>query len=421
MSRYRTVPTLLTFLGVGEYKPVTYVWGNQEYVTRLFPTALTNWLNPSAVLVLLTAEAREHANWTQLQEELAGKVSLTPVDIPLGRSEAELWQIFGTLADCLNEGDAVAFDVTHAFRSIPLLSLLVATYLRVAKSVSLQHLFYGAFEARQPASTPPQPTDRAPVFDLSPFLTLLDWVTATDKFVKSGDGRELAELLQAAHRLPWTTAAPPDSADLPRFLQGLGRSLNTLSQALLLARPHDIAENATVLVQRLNDAGPEAARWARPFTVLLERTRTAYEPFTDNTLASQRDLVRWYIEHGYLFQGVALAREWVVSWTCARLGQDQIADREKAEEALNQASRRKRGESVSELSPLLAELEALPDRPLLLETWDSVNDLRNDIAHCGHRPQPRPTSRIIQAANGLLGKLDQLPWPDGPVPCSTTP
>lgn len=413
--------TLLTFLGVGEYRPVTYIWGNRKYVTNLFPTALAAWLNPSAVLVLLTAEARQHANWTQLREELADKVALTPVDIPSGKSEAELWQIFGTLADCLNEGDAVAFDVTHAFRSIPLLSLLVAAYLRVAKSVCLQHLFYGAFEARQPASAPPQPTDRAPVFDLSPFLTLLDWVTATDKFVKSGDGRELAELLQAAHRLPWTAAASPDPAALPRFLQGLGSSLNTLSQALLLARPCEIARNATALVQRLKDAGPEAAQWARPFTVLLERTRTAYEPFTDNTLASQRDLVRWYIEHGYLFQGVALAREWVVSWTCACLGQDQITDREEVEEALNQAARRKRGGSMPEPSPLLADLEALPDKPLLLETWDSVNDLRNDIAHCGHRSQPRPTSRIVQAAGGLLGKLDQLPLPDSPIPCLTMP
>lgn len=246
------------------------------------------------------------------------------------------------------------------------------------------------------------------MFDLSPFLTLLDWVTATDKFVKSGEGRELAELLRAAHRLPWTAAAPPDPAALPRFLQGLGSSLDTLSQDLLLARPHQIAENAATLARHLNDAGPEAARWARPFTVLLERIRTAYEPFADNTLASQRCLVQWYIKHGYLFQGVALAREWVVSWTCARLGQDEIADREKAEEALNQAARRQRGENVSEPSPLLADLEALPDKPLLLETWDRVNDLRNDIAHCGHRPQPRPTSRIIQAACSLLGKLDQF-------------
>jgi hypothetical protein len=403
---------LLTFLGVGQYTTVTYVWGDREYTTSLFPTALAAWLEPSAVVVLLTPEAREHANWFRLQEALAGRVGLAPVDIPLGRSEAELWQIFGTLTDCLNEGDTVAFDVTHAFRSIPLLSLLVAAYLRVAKSVCLQHLFYGAFEARQPASMPPQPTDRAPVFDLSPFLKLLDWVTATDKFVGSGDGRELAELLRAAHRLPWTAGAPLDAAPLPRSLQGLGSSLDTLSQALLLARPHEIAENAAKLAQRLDEAGAEAVRWARPFTVLLERTRAAYEPFTAHTLASQRDLIQWYFDHGYLFQGVTLAREWVVSWTCVRLGQDRIADREVVEEALHQAARLRRGEGGTVASPLLALAEA----DLLLQTWDRVNDLRNDIAHCGHRSQPRPTSRIVEAARGLAEQLKQLPLPEESSP-----
>jgi hypothetical protein len=81
---------LLTFLGIGKYMPVRYVWDNREYETDLFPEALTRWLKPSEVLVLLTPEAKRDPHWTMLQERLSGLVTLAPVDIPSGRSETEL-------------------------------------------------------------------------------------------------------------------------------------------------------------------------------------------------------------------------------------------------------------------------------------------------------------------------------------------
>jgi CRISPR-associated DxTHG motif protein len=395
---------LLTFLGTSPYTRVTYVWDSRAYETDLFPEALAVWHEPSEMLVLLTAEAKRHANWTNLRARLSGKVALNPVDIPSGRSEAELWQIFETLTDCLSEGDEVIFDVTHAFRSLPILTLLSAAYLRVAKSVHLRALLYGAFEAKDENNC-------APVFDLTPFLSLLDWVTATDKFVKTGDARELASLLRAAHNLPWKSASPQDRQHLPRYLQGLGTTLESLSQALALARPHEVTEHAAGLAERLDTAAVETERWAQPFTVLLGRTRSAYAPFAANTLAAQRELVRWYVERGHVVQAVTLAREWLVSWACCHLGKDQLAEREDVEEAINQASRRRCGEAVENESPLLTPLTALPNADTLMKAWDTVSDLRNDVAHCGMRLEPRPASKIVQSAAKLVDQMDCLSLP----------
>jgi len=398
---------LLTFLGIGKYLPVRYVWDGHEYETDLFPEALTRWLHPSEVLVLLTAEAKQHPHWTKLQERLAAEILLTPVDIASGRSESELWNIFAQLTDHLNDGDTVVFDVTHAFRSLPILCLLAAAYLRVAKNVCLHAIVYGAEQAKDE-------NNRAPVVDLTPFLGLLDWITATDKFVKSGDAHELADLLKVAHSLPWKSSS--DRGDLPRQLQRLGTTLQHLSDALSLARPHEIAEHAAALARQLDLAAAETVQWAQPFTVLLERTRTAYAPLVANTLSSQRALVRWYSEQSQVLQAVTLAREWVVSWTCAALGRDLIAAREAVETALNQASRQQRGEAVTAPSSLLPELMALPNASLLRQTWDGVNDLRNDTAHCGQRAQPRPTSSIVQAARRLAEQLERLPLPQEDTP-----
>jgi CRISPR-associated DxTHG motif protein len=43
------------------------------------------------------------------------------VDIPEGRSEQELWEIFDRVASAVDEGDTILLDITHAFRSIPMI------------------------------------------------------------------------------------------------------------------------------------------------------------------------------------------------------------------------------------------------------------------------------------------------------------
>jgi CRISPR-associated DxTHG motif protein len=394
---------LLTFLGTSDYTRVTYTWDGRDHETELFPEALGVWLQPSEMLVLLTAEAQNHQNWNNLQMRLSGQLQLTPKAIPSGKSEGELWRIFETLTECLNEGDDVIFDVTHAFRSLPVLALLAAAYLRTAKSVNLQALLYGAFEARGS-------DNRVPVFDLTPFLGLLGWVTATDKFVKTGDARELARLLGEAHRLPWQSASQ-ERQNLPYRLQGLGTTLENLSQSLALVRPQEVAEYATALAERLETAAVETARWAQPFTVLLKQVESAYAPFETNTLATQRELVRWYVEGGHVVQAATLAREWLVSWTCCHLGKALLTDRKNVTDAINQASRTRRGKAVEEVSPLLTALNVLPAADVLVSTWDQVQDLRNDVAHCGMRIQPRSASSIMQSAAKLVDQLNRLPLP----------
>ena len=45
--------------------------------------------------------------------------------IPKGQSEQEIWEIFQIVYDRLKSGDEVIFDITHAFRSIPMLAITI--------------------------------------------------------------------------------------------------------------------------------------------------------------------------------------------------------------------------------------------------------------------------------------------------------
>ncbi|MGQ9462826.1 MAG: CRISPR-associated DxTHG motif protein, partial [Candidatus Fervidibacter sp.] len=68
----------------------------------------------------------------------------------------------------------------HAFRSLPLIVFTVAVYLRRTKNVTIRHIVYGAYEAREPFRDPPQPEDQAQIFDLTPLLDLLDWLSRAE-------------------------------------------------------------------------------------------------------------------------------------------------------------------------------------------------------------------------------------------------
>jgi len=395
---------IVTFLGTGNYQQATYVFEGHELTTHLFPEALATWRQPDEMLVFLTQEAR-NKNWLSLQERLAGKVQLRPVDIPSGKSEEELWQIFQALADSLHEKEEVTFDITHAFRSLPVLALLAAAYLRVAKQVRLSAILYGAYEAKDADG-------RAPVFDLTPFVSLLDWVTATDHFLRSGDATDLADLLRAAHQLPWRTAETQAREELPRHLKNLAGKLCELTQALLLARPEEIVQHAVTVANQLPQAEPEMARFAQPFVLLLERTRQHVAWLASDSLATQRHLVHWYIEHHHTMQALTLAREWLINWVCAGLELDPLKKREDAEQALVHFWLRRCNRPIDgEPSPLSDRLATLPQVEKLLNAWDYIGDLRNDVAHCGFRESPCPSGRILNSVKEIAECLDQLPLP----------
>ena len=77
--------------------------------------------------------------------ELVDKLEV--VKIPNGENEEEIWEIFNALYNNIGEGEEILFDVTHAFRSIPIIMMSVMNYIKVMKSCVLGNISYGAFEA----------------------------------------------------------------------------------------------------------------------------------------------------------------------------------------------------------------------------------------------------------------------------------
>lgn len=385
----------ISFLGIGDYKETSYCYGERSHTTRFFAAALPAFFDDlEQVLLFVTPTVNRHDNFAQVSQSLGDL--LQPVPIPEGRSEQELWQIFDALTGAVDEGETVVFDITNSYRSLPFLVFLAAAYLRSARRVQVAGVLYGAWEARDS-------DNRSPVFDLSPFVALLDWLTATNQFVHTGDARYLAHLLRQAGQVEQASA-----------LKTAGEKLEGFSLAMMLCRPLEVMEQAGTLGRVLDRAVNQLTPGTRPFSLLSDRIQESYagraliDPTTEvvSSLNQQLDLIGWYLEHNQVIQAVTLAREWVVTAVGWRLGRGfllPVGDRGDVEWALSGAARvgqerQGRQAAVDELSPTGRAIWNWPERDDLRKLWNQLSSVRNDLDHAGMSAGRRKAARLAREA-----------------------
>lgn len=410
---------LLTFLGIADYKQTIYTLGEQRYTTCYCPAAVAHFCRPETMLIVVT-EAAEQKHFEPLADEISAVTRPVAVPIPDGHSEADLWEIFNALTAQVKAGDELVVDITNGFRSLPFLSFLAIAFLRLARRVKVQHIYYGAYEARN------KETNESPIFDLTPFLTLLDWTIATDRFTRFGDATDLAGLLKKG--------VPPGSLmrddlsarEVGNGLKSAAKAMEEVSLALRLTRPLETMQASETLVQLLQQTAPIITKKAPPFGLLANQVLETYQPFAmpDDPLLSinwqrnlkiQLELVGRYLEQGQVVQAVTLAREWLVSLLVVYFGANSLVDhkiaREPVEFALsNQAARlRKSAEPrPPQTTPYDESLQALPVAEELGKLWDELTGLRNDLAHVGMNLSPSPAASLLKRAQLIYPRLQSL-------------
>ena len=101
-------------------------------------------------------------------------------------------QILQAMAKDVKQGEQVSLDLTHGLRHLPMLGLLSAMYLQIAKKVTIEGIYYGAFDLIPKSDI----NQFAPVLRLDGLLKIADWINALQGLDKTGDIAPFSELLQ---------------------------------------------------------------------------------------------------------------------------------------------------------------------------------------------------------------------------------
>ena len=398
--------TIITFLGTSlRSDPIEYSYcDDQGQAVQakgfVFAQALAQFFEFDRMLVCITEEA-EKVVWNPLQ--VAGKAPeltdkrVQALPIATGNNTAEMWEIFTTIAQEIEVGETVIFDITHGLRSLPFLVFLFAAYLKSAKRVKIKGVYYGALELSKQGAIP------APVIDLSEFVEMFDWLTASERFIEMGDGGALARLLRSRVQRGDKT------------LRKAADGIEAVSSGLVLARPLETMEASAVLGKLLAEASEEIGLRAKPFALLQEQVANAYGQFAAPasmdegavsfsqkiglTLEQQLMMINWYREKGQIIQAVELAREWCVSVFVRyfELGNE----REAIEQALGTVAYIAQGKSPTRSNEWVPLIQAMENGRSIAAFWNRLTSLRNDVAHAGMR------SNAMKAKN-IQGKMDRI-------------
>lgn len=373
----------LTFIGSSQnkYSPTTYYIerdGKRESCkTHLFPEVVVKLYQPTELIAFATDEVLDDIHGHGYLKYLGcvcskHGVSFDSRRIESGSTTNELWKIFDVYADTVNNGDEIVLDITHGFRSLPVLALPAIAYLRQVKNVEFKHILYGAFEARNSSK------NETPIFDLTPFVELLNWTNAVNVFQHSGDAGPLAKL---------------------EGVKTIKDPLTTLSDALLTNRTLEAQEAVGRVVGGLTHP-KSLERLPPPFGILVDQVKDTYagmslrSPQTNSkeSLTKQYVQIKWYIDNRHYLHAVTLIREWLVSWEFISTHPTSLSsddwltedNRKTAEDELNKRFRAK--------------------SPLPIDKLWSYLDTRNDLAHCGMRtdPAPRKAKSAIESIENLF-------------------
>ncbi len=187
----------ITVLGAGSYRETGYYMQDKPEkicTTKFAPIATLQLMEnkPDIIIVLMTKKAKE-VNWDAGMENALKEIgyentrAYKSVIIPEGFTRGELERVVQIIFDEIPEGSRVYFDITHSFRHLPMLVMLLLHYAKVIKNIKVGGVYYGAFEVQ---------ADKKPVLDLGFFSELQDWTRVVARFSLTGNPEGIKDVVR---------------------------------------------------------------------------------------------------------------------------------------------------------------------------------------------------------------------------------
>jgi len=261
-------------------------------------------------------------------------------------NQEEMWGNFYKLQQIenyLEKGDEVYLDMTHGFRYMPILNMLVLEFLSLEKEniFELKAILYGML-----ATTP----QKSNIVDMKIFFDLLKWIRAINMFKHNSNADQLINLLKESDF--------EDKEVLTKTFSNFNNSLHIANMASI----KQFITGAKSKIQKMKNSKNNIISFVYP---QLEQIISRLD--RDKLSHFQYELASWLYENkNYALSYMALA-EAIVSKTCELKGLDTSSQDDR-----NQAKRR-----------IDAPYNKYYNETIGTEKNKNANisDIRNNIAH----------------------------------------
>ena len=420
----------MSVLGTGFYSECTYVGVNTRTQTRFIQEATLNeigakgWNSEDSAYVFIT-DRSETDNWivkdncrTNLRskeveqynglqkvlDDMSLPCTVESVKIKDGKDENEMWDIFNTIYGCIHDGDELYFDLTHAFRYLPMLVLVLGSYAKFLKNVKIAYISYGNFDSRTKCADNPD-RDEAPIVDLLPLSILQDWAFAAGQFIKSGNVEEIVKLCENEF-LPLVKASRGKDV-AATALRYYTKVLNSTIQDFRFCRGISLidSDNIISLRQSTLDLGASMIDSLNP---LLGKIVESFGDFDDySSVNNAYRAAVWCYNKGMFQQSATILQETVVTFFCRRHGLNELVEEDRR--VVNDTFFAINRDKGCELSGRCKELmnDAYMDKKLAM-SFDKLSKTRNHFNHAGMKRDRKTAEDMRQDIADSLSLFQHL-------------
>lgn len=427
----------ISFLGTGIYQECKYRHDDytsekvrfiqQANLDKLFNHDKT--FGPEDKVVILLTEKSEQLNWVdggqkdrETDEPLKDKETNEPLkglktcidnlnlpaevelkkNTPVGNSEAEIMEIFTILYDSVDEGDELYLDITHAFRFMPMVLVVLGNYVKLLKNATVASITYGNYEGRD------EDKNEAPVIELKQLSVIQDWTLAAGQFINCGSAEDLKAIAneQIMPILKESDYKDANAIAIKNFVRKIYDMVTNFS----LCQGLDVVNAKDLVNARENLKAIEKVAIA-PLDPIINKIGKSLDALGDKDNAMNgMAAAKWCREHGLYQQAATAALETVITVVSGSFKTLEVKWDERRN-AVNRAISIIKGKEGIERTELVnAVLEKLQDVPgeLIDKYADGADKCRNYLNHFGMRPQVIKTSALRDSVDKFVDVCDQL-------------
>jgi CRISPR-associated DxTHG motif protein len=191
----------LSFLGLGTFKKESNKHEYTQAVYRLNEknSRLTEFVQLAEIeilgaekfdlFIIVATEKSRDTHFAKLESEARaiGAQNVSLITIGEDMSAEGQWQWFEKILRHIEFGDEITVDLTHGYRSIPIVFSTAINFLQKARKINLQAVFYGVFEQARSLGY-------APIIDMKDFYIINEWAEAVSRLVEDADARKMANV-----------------------------------------------------------------------------------------------------------------------------------------------------------------------------------------------------------------------------------
>lgn len=307
----------------------TYIGENGEFAD--------NYLELHDVVPQFNKDSKVVEHEYKILKHFEHQKKLVPILIQYGLNKEEINFNIQQILKCeelINDGDQIYIDITHSFRSLPLLIMNVLNYLKDVskKSFVIKGISYGMLDIMK------ENDGIAPIVQLDAITELHENIKAANIFTEKADGFELANLLETKNN-------------------DLSKLIKNFSTALSLNYSHEIKKQYDRILKfdfsKLDNTERLIAEKA------FKDFKNSFDTSKKNSLF-QLDLAKWYYSKRMFGVAYLTLTESIITYAAEKINFDKSFD-EKV-----------RHHAKTELNKINKELGRL---------YTSVNKIRNNVAH----------------------------------------